>query len=333
MEDSIRNAKKVFSWIAFCIFITGVISLAVSIIMSKCDLKYANFVSNKPLLILMIILPSYLISFPVGMLLMLKFPAEKREKLPSNIPLVIKALLACIPVMYLGSIIGVLVNSLSGVSNTNPVQELVNMLGSYVGIFLVAVICAPIFEELLFRKFIIDRVRRFGEVPAVFFSALAFGLFHMNFAQFFYAFMLGLIFGYVYVRSGKIHYTMILHATINFLGSVVPTFIIEKANINEIQQFTQEELASPEILQKYSSQFAIIGLYALVILALIITGIVIICLNAKKLQFAPTTEELPKGQRLSTAFINLGFILLFILCLAMIFIEPIMSALLSFIVG
>ena len=85
---------------------------------------------------------------------------------------------------------------------------------------LVAMIGAPIFEELIFRKFLIDRILPFGEKAAVIFTALLFGMAHMNAGQFFLAFLLGLLFAVVYIRTGNILYTMALHFMINTVASL-----------------------------------------------------------------------------------------------------------------
>ena len=82
-------------------------------------------------------------------------------------------------------------------------------------LWIVAIVVAPIFEELIFRKLVLDRVAKFGENPAILCSALIFGLAHRNAAQFFLAFLLGLLFARIYLRTGRIVYTMLLHFLIN----------------------------------------------------------------------------------------------------------------------
>ena len=82
-------------------------------------------------------------------------------------------------------------------------------------------ICAPFGEELLFRKLLIDRTRRYGDFTAILLSGILFGLFHSNLFQFFYAAMAGMILAYVYTRTGKYLYCVAMHASINFMGSVV----------------------------------------------------------------------------------------------------------------
>ena len=54
--------------------------------------------------------------------------------------------------------------------------------------FLYMVICAPILEEYIFRKLIVDRTVKYGQGVAVVLSGLMFGLFHGNLNQFAYAF-------------------------------------------------------------------------------------------------------------------------------------------------
>ena len=87
--------------------------------------------------------------------------------------------------------------------------------------FVCTCICAPLGEELLFRKLLIDRTRRYGDLTSILLSGLLFGLFHGNLFQFFYAAMVGMILAYVYTRSGKYWWCVAMHAAINLMGSIV----------------------------------------------------------------------------------------------------------------
>lgn len=66
--------------------------------------------------------------------------------------------------------------------------------------FLYASIVAPIGEELLFRGYLLRALRPYGKRFAILASALLFGLFHGNLLQAPYAFLVGLILGYVTVE-------------------------------------------------------------------------------------------------------------------------------------
>lgn len=104
--------------------------------------------------------------------------------------------------------------------------------------FAYAMIGAPILEELVFRKFILDRIHVYGEVTAAFASALIFGLIHQNSGQFFLAFFIGILFATVYMKTGKIIYTIIMHAIINTLGSVTGLLSLWKINVPPVYEYS-----------------------------------------------------------------------------------------------
>ncbi len=80
------------------------------------------------------------------------------------------------------------------------------------GILAVAVV-GPIVEELVFREGIIRYLLRHGEHRkyAVLFSAVMFGLIHLNPAQIPFAVVMGIILGVIYVKSGSIILTSLIH--------------------------------------------------------------------------------------------------------------------------
>ncbi len=171
----------------------------------------------------------YGIAFPVFCLLMGRIPSwYKEEKQCISFGRFLLALILCLGMAYIGNIIGqgmMLISDLmSGADSINPVTgAIMNM--SPVMMFLSTVIAAPIVEELMFRKFLIDRLVPFGQKTAVVISGLAFGMFHGNFYQFFYAFSLGMIFAYLYSYTGKILYNILLHMGINLIGGMVPLIL------------------------------------------------------------------------------------------------------------
>ncbi|MGF2525999.1 CPBP family intramembrane glutamic endopeptidase, partial [Ralstonia pseudosolanacearum] len=126
--------------------------------------------------------------------------------------------------MYSANVFGILVTSALNrflhIVSQNSVQSLL-MEDNIPLKMLFAVILGPLFEETVFRKFLIDRTKRFGGRTAVILSAVAFGLFHGNLNQFFYATMLGLVFGYVYLNTGKLRYSIVLHMLINLMGGII----------------------------------------------------------------------------------------------------------------
>ena len=53
-------------------------------------------------------------------------------------------------------------------------------------LFVCAVIVSPIFEELLFRKILLEKLLPYGKVIAIAISSLFFGLYHANLEQLLY---------------------------------------------------------------------------------------------------------------------------------------------------
>jgi len=83
----------------------------------------------------------------------------------------------------------------------------------------------PVFEELLFRKLVLGRLGCLGEKGAVICSAVLFALPHVvsqGVAQMFYTFMLGLVWGYVTLRSGRLWPAVVLHSLSNVYCAYLP---------------------------------------------------------------------------------------------------------------
>lgn len=131
--------------------------------------------------------------------------------------------------------IGVLIGNLPmffGVTESNGMDELLNGLkAEAIPMYLYMVIGAPIFEELACRKFLLDRLHPYGEGFAMLVSALLFGLIHGNSGQFFLAFFIGLLFAMVYMRTGRIVYTMLLHGMINLTATLPEFFALADIDI------------------------------------------------------------------------------------------------------
>ena len=84
---------------------------------------------------------------------------------------------------------------------------------------LFVVVLAPVCEELIFRKLLLQPLRCGGDMFAAVASALIFGAYHGNFDQFPYAFVVGLLYGILAVRSSSIVPTLVLHFVNNLLVS------------------------------------------------------------------------------------------------------------------
>jgi membrane protease YdiL (CAAX protease family) len=96
------------------------------------------------------------------------------------------------------------------------------------GAFMKVVIIAPVIEELIFRGVIMHGlIRNYSEKTAVFFSGLLFALFHLNPWQFPATFVLGLILGWLMVRSQNIFLCIAGHAINNLLVLLAITYGVQ----------------------------------------------------------------------------------------------------------
>ncbi len=184
----------------------------------------------------------------------------------------------------------------------NPVSmdyEGVSLWIEYFGVL----VLAPVLEELLFRKSIIDAVLPYGEGTAILLSSISFGLAHGNFFQFFYAAGIGALLAYIYIRTGKIRNTIILHFMMNFVGGVIPTVILDLAG---------GDILTPVVLA-----------FELVLFGIAIAGLVLFIVNCRKFRIGRPTLPIPKGKRFTTVYLNPGMII-FVLLVTFLFVTSVL---------
>lgn len=100
----------------------------------------------------------------------------------------------------------------------SPGVELSSMGQIILGI-IVIVILAPIFEEIIFRGFLLSGLKsRFSDIKAILLSGVAFALMHMNPEQTVYQFLLGATCAYVAIKSGSLILPIIIHAFSNLIA-------------------------------------------------------------------------------------------------------------------
>lgn len=261
--------------------------------------------------------PLYLIAMPIAVMLMGKSTVIETRKFDMKPGLFFKLLLMCLPMMWAGSVFGSMLSmALSNGEATDRVADLAMQTNIWNVVFLVIV--GPIFEEWLFRKQLIDRTRKYGEKTAILLSGLAFGLFHMNLFQFFYAFLLGLMFGYVYTRTSKLRYSTAMHMIINFNGGVLAPWVLTRVDLDQLEKVSEAaENGNAAAMEQWASQnatgLAIMLVYFLLYGAVILAGFVLLIRNFRKAEFYIAPEELPRGTGARTVYGNVGMITFIVL--------------------
>ena len=206
----------------------------------------------------------------------------------------------CLASLYVSNIVTVAINALiaylKGTDIVNPLETVIGS-SSLIYTFIFICIVAPVVEELMFRKILLNKLLPFGKKLSIIVSAFAFGLFHGNLYQMLYAFVLGIILAHITINSGTIKYAIILHVVINTLGSVVfPSLILSGSKIA-------------------------IAVAVLVVLLCIITGITLFATKRKAL-FPKLVEETESEQqeqmKVSTSLLSVGMIVFWIAISALV---------------
>ncbi len=132
-------------------------------------------------------------------------------------------------------------------------------------IFFVGVL-APVCEEVVFRGAIFSGMKKEGNVfKAVIASGLLFGLLHMNINQASYAFVIGVLLGFLVEATGSIFSSIMFHILVNATNAVM--MIISDSVVSDEMMANANEVVTTGILLN------MIGVY--VVLAVVGTTIAI----------------------------------------------------------
>lgn len=319
-ENNIRTEGKIFSRIGWAFSAILVITTALQTLwIIVPDLIWGEenwFTGSSWGIWLATFLPMYLVAIPVGLRILKPVPVCPPEERKLDVGKLLMLFPICCCVMYTGNLIGTLLSlGLSGGEAENLVAEYAMDSNPLKVLFMV--ILAPLLEEYICRRQIIDRTRCYGEKTAVVLSALVFGLLHQNLYQFFYAFGLGLIFAYLYVRTGRLRYPVVFHAVINFMGSVLAPWILSRVDMAALDAMDPNARAE-ELMALYGELLPgllAFGAYSIALLSLSVAGLVLIILNFRKVTWLPTERQLPGGTAAKIVYVNWGMGVYILLCL------------------
>ncbi len=327
LDDEIA-AKKRFSRIFLSLFIYQVITFvlvnAAAIVVGLFGGESLSEPLSYTIRLISNAIAGYAIAFPV--LYIIQRPIRKTERAKTSISFGTFMLIFLVSqaFMYFGNLIGQAINgtigTITGATPDNSIYDIITHAPMYVIIPIVVVI-GPIFEELIFRKLLIDKMGIYGDKLAIIVSAIAFGLFHGNLYQFFYATFIGLVLGYLYTRSGNILYPILLHMLINF-GSTVPMFFYDELMAYEELALSfsaggdVSELINPELMNAETLKILLIGgLYTTISLGMTVAGIIIFFTCRKRIFISDRCEVLiPKRRVWGVVVGNVGAILFLVIC-------------------
>ena len=317
-----KDTKRYFSTVGLAVFVymlaTYLSATTASLILGK---FFPSLLTNSLVSYLVSAVCQYGIALPLCLLILCRLPKDTNPSEPMGVGMLIGGLCVAFTFMSVGNSVGQLIILLfeTGLGRTlvNPVASSTAGTHWIVNLVFVAII-TPVMEELIFRKIICDRLLPLGEGYAVVISALIFGLAHGNFFQFFYAFLIGLLFSYIYVKTGRIRYSVSYHILINALGAVFVPWVLEKTEpiLNEemIQHMSEAlESQDPAAMEAlYSELLPYMGpvfafsLYELVFFVASAAGIVILMTKSRGIKLREGLLPPPKEGRIANIFCNVG---------------------------
>ena len=325
-QDRARRirARRAFSLTALGVFtyqvLSTILAYALLYLCALTGIIYIPVIRDNYTVFAMIVgnaIPMYAIAFPVVSRIFRRMPRSAPDGKPLGAGFCISLFFIAEFFSYAGSWVSSqlmqLFGNIFGYIPENSLDTTLNEIPLWC-VALMTVILAPVFEELMFRKFVIDRVQTYGKGAAIVFSGVIFGLIHGNFYQLFYTVALGLLFGYVYTCTGKIRYTIAYHMLFNFFGGFLPMLLMPYFNIyEELMQnpdfdynaLTGEQLTAMGITMLYSFGVLLLALTGLILL------IVLLCTRKKK---RLTPDLLPTKRVGGCMVVNLGSLLLFLWC-------------------
>lgn len=261
-------------------------------------------------------LPMYLIAFPVYLLLSRKSETAPPQKSKLSIGWFFGYLMIGKALSQVGIYISSILTAIAAKLFSTNIEDTTlsdAIMGENPGLLLFfAVLCAPIVEELLCRKVFIDRVRKYGDGKAIVMSGVLFGLIHGNFTQVFYAGALGVLLAFVYVKTGRVIYTILLHMAFNFLGSAAPLLL----HVDKLMNLLSQEA---DMTSLKSGDLLPVGIYILINGTLVVVGAVLLIVEiAKGTRFRldePITA-VPKGKHFAVSCLHIGMAVFLVITIA-----------------
>ena len=90
--------------------------------------------------------------------------------------------------------------------------------GNAFGTFMIAVIAAPVVEEILFRGIVLRSMRKFSPAwAAILMSSVLFGVYHLNIVQAAYATLMGIAAGILYEKKRNLLFPILVHFANNLI--------------------------------------------------------------------------------------------------------------------
>lgn len=326
-DRELKKSQKTFSLIGFSLLVPLVLALGIQLLAIFCC---PAFNPDKQLHQSILSAALYLVAIPCGMIILGK--AEKSTA-PADDGKGFMTFFTCLCVAVQFALIGYFFGSsfeyLFAGEEAAAAAAPTPLFPDAAVFAVLTLIAAPIVEELFFRRMLCDVLKKWGWRTAILMSALLYALFHANISQFFYSFGLGLVLAYVYLRTGKLRYPLIIHIIFNLLFTTLPMIVETQICDSETMFAFSEELEKlmesaslmtyqEEAMKLFSENVPaviaslILSAISTLTMGLAFAGAVLLFFRRRKIVLKDGEKKLPRKYLGDTVFLAPG-ILLFIL--------------------
>lgn len=230
----------------------------------------------------------YLIGLCLFKLIIKNIPNYKIEKGKISLKELVLCFLLQFSSILVMSVLTVILSKITGNEIGGEIDALTPLMLFQLLIF------NPIIEEYVFRKLFADKLLKHGELLFMLTSSFCFSIVHgvsLGIPQILYTFILGMIWSYVYIKSGNLLVPIILHSLSNLFGSVI---------IQSLQSVSQ----------------IAVSIYSMCIMLMGIVGIILFFSNKKKIKIDNDNKLITK-LALKDIFFNKGILFYIIITITM----------------
>lgn len=328
MPDVREKASRTTSRVALAFFVLMTVSFFASLVIQL----VVRWTSPSTLtadwfLWTVTIVSLYGIAAPLAYLILRGTPAAPPVRRRMSVKTLVIFIFMAFNLLMAGALMGQAVNSVIGVffgEQESQITEAMTNSSLWLSC-LYSLLIAPLLEELFFRKLLIDRLGFLGDWSVILLSGIAFGLFHGNLEQFFYAALLGTLLALVYRKTGNLLYTIIIHAVVNFFGGVLPTIVDHFLPLDLTGAETTDAIFSVFLAHPVALGLKLLVGYLPYLFAIV--GLIFLCLYFRRLARDMTPSPLPRGARVAPLIGNVGSILYLVACIGTMILTIVTNAL------
>ncbi len=157
-------------------------------------------------------LPFILYGTGLGMPMSVAMPFKKPDK---KLLAIVGMAMGCSVISVASSKMLISILEFMGVHSAEVNPNIPTDIIGVISFVIKSVIMAAFVEEIVFRGFLLQSLRRFGDQFAILISAIIFAIIHANIYQFTTAFIMGLVLGFSVIVTGSLWTGIIIHALHN----------------------------------------------------------------------------------------------------------------------